>query len=139
MQVVEVFTHCTLMMVSYYASDNAGPPESLAAVNAVFRNVKKIFPRAAVVGSSFDEFATEAVTAAVLDKLPTCSLDWGDQWLTGMSTDPWRLAVFRLLARARASCIAVGECTRGEAAVVNFTRFLVKATEHTQGVQGGLI
>jgi hypothetical protein len=123
-------------LVSYYASDNEGPPISLAAVNAVFKHVKSIFPDATVVGSSFDAFAAEALTAEVLPQLPSSSLDWGDQWLTGMSTDPWRLAVFRLMARARADCIAARECTRDEPALLNFTRFLAKATEHTQGVQG---
>ena len=59
-------------------------------------------------------------------------------WLTGTSTDPRRLAVYRTLARARADCLAAsgGGCgTATDPAIRNFTRFLAKIPEHTQGVQ----
>jgi hypothetical protein len=56
-----------------------------------------------------------------------------------MSTDPRRLAHYRLVARARAQCIATGRkaCARTDPVMRNLTRFLAKISEHTQGVQVG--
>jgi hypothetical protein len=53
-----------------------------------------------------------------------------------MSTDPRRLAVYRELARARRDCIDAGRCSKDDAKIRGFTRFLAKIPEHTQGVQG---
>lgn len=63
--------------------------------------------------------------------------DWGDQWLTGMSTDPYRLAAYRAVMRSRANCIAAGhpECRRHSLVMRNVTRWLAKVSEHTQGAQ----
>ena len=73
-------------LASYFRSDNAGPPDTLAEVKAVVAAVRKIFPNAKVLGSSFDKFAAEALTPSVISALPVFDQDWGDQWLTGMST-----------------------------------------------------
>ena len=127
--------------MSYFATDNAGPPSSPAAVRAIYSKVRGVFPGAATVrASSFDEFAAEALTAEVVSSLPRTSVDWGDQWITGVSTDNKRMAVFREMARARAECIrdAVPECAREHPVMRNFTRWLAKNVEHTQGNAWGV-
>lgn len=43
------------------------------------------------------------------------------------------MAEYRGAARARAACLASGECSRGDAALANFTRLLLKVPEHTWG------
>lgn len=95
-----------MALASYFRSDNAGPPDTLGEIKAVVAAVRKIFPNAKVLGSSFDKFAEEALTPSVISALPVFDLDWGDQWLTGMSTDPYRLAAYRAVMRSRAACVS---------------------------------
>jgi hypothetical protein len=123
-------------LASYYRTDNAGPPITVEEVRAIFAQVRAVFPEASVVrASSFGEFAFEALPADVVAALPSTTLDWGDQWITGMSTDPARLATYREMARARDACVAAQACDPAAAAMRNFSRFLAKNAEHTQGVQ----
>ena len=125
-------------LASYFRSDNAGPPESVAEVQEVIDSVQKLFPNARVVPSSFDRFAEEALPPSVAAQLPVFDSDWGDQWLTGTSTDPRRLATYRAVMRSRAACLAAGrpECAPHSAVMRNVTRWLAKVSEHTQGAQG---
>jgi hypothetical protein len=53
-----------------------------------------------------------------------------------MVNDPGRLATYRALIRARADCMASGACSLRDPVMRNFTRFITKNSEHTQGVQG---
>ncbi len=123
-------------LASYFRTDNAGPPDNTTEVQNVFDQVRRVFPHAtSVVASSFGEFAAQALTPDVVAALPTSSLDWGDQWITGVATDPRRLAEYRVMVRARAQCIGAGRCDPGSPAMRNLTRFLAKNAEHTQGVQ----
>ncbi len=137
-------------LASYYRSDNAGPPQTLAEIRGVFDQVRRIFPNATVRASSISSWAAEALTPAVVAQLPVTTRDWGDAWITGVSTDPWRLAFARSITRARAAHLAAGGLCRASrsamttrfsalsTALANATRFLIKASEHTQGVQGEL-
>lgn len=125
-----------IALASYWRSDNSGPPETALEVKGIFSRLRQEFPGAEIRASSLGEFAADALTEDVVSTLPTTDLDWGDQWLTGMSTDPRRLAVYRELARARRDCISAAICDPTSEGIRNFTRFLAKIPEHTQGVQG---
>ena len=92
----------------------------------------RVFPGAEVVASSHGAFATEALSAAVVAALPEYEFEWGDDWITGLATDPRRLGVYREVVRARAECLRSGVCARGSAALRNMTRYLAKFSEHTQ-------
>lgn len=54
---------------------------------------------------------------------------------TGIGTDPFRLARYREVLRARKDCIASGKCDPASREMQLLTRFLAKGAEHTQGVQ----
>eukprot|EP00756_Hemistasia_phaeocysticola_P025669 Hpha_TRINITY_DN16017_c0_g10::TRINITY_DN16017_c0_g10_i1::g.118061::m.118061 len=123
-------------LATHYGSDNLGPPFTAEGVLSVFKTMRGIFPGATVQGSSHQEFAAAALTPETLAALPISTADWGDQWLTGVSTDPYRLAAFRALSRARNKCVREGGCLAESEVLQNFTRFLAKNVEHTQGVQG---
>ena len=125
-------------LASYFRSDNAGPPSSKGEVMRVMKATQKLFRNAKVVPSSFDAFAEAALPPSVTTALPVFEQDWGDQWLTGVSTDPTRLSVYRAVMRSRATCISAGhpECARHSAVMKNVTRWLAKVSEHTQGAQG---
>lgn len=130
-----IVTSDGIALASYYRSDNAGPPESVAEVDAIFDHLEYTFPHASIEASSFERFAREALTSKVVNALPSTTLDWGDQWITGMSTDPFRLATYREMVRARRDCVNRGDCDPSSPSMRNFTRFIAKNVEHTQGVQ----
>ena len=98
--------------------------------------VQAVFPNATILASSFDKFVAQALIPGVIASLPRTDLDWGDQWITGMSTDNKRMAVFREMIRARAECVRnkVPECASDNPVMRNFTRWVAKNAEHTQGV-----
>jgi hypothetical protein len=124
-----------IALSSYYRSDNTGPPSSYAEVREVFKAAGSVFPGATVQASSFEAFAAEALTPEVVAALPVYEFEWGDKWVTGMSTDPQRLRVYREVVRARADCIQSGACSRQDPSIRNMTRYLAKISEHTQGEQ----
>ena len=97
--------------------------------------VQAIFPKAKLVSSTWDRFVA-ALAPSDIDTLPRYSSEWADQWIAGLSADPKRLASYRATIRARASCIASKACLPHEPVLRNFTRFVAKNVEHTQGVQG---
>lgn len=136
-------------LASYFRSDNTGPPDSLEEIDAVFAAVKKQFPDAAIFGSTFDAFAAE-IEQADLEELEIMTAEWGDPWLGGLMTDPYRIQVYREMLRARDECLArpLGaaadeqlwdlsqghRCNASSVALRNMTRWLSKISEHTQGV-----
>jgi len=123
-------------LASFIGSDNTGPPLSTFEVKRIYNKVRSVFPNAKVFGSTWDAFVAE-IPPAEIAALPVHSSEWGDKWLTGMATDPVRLATYRALMRARASCLESGACHMKDPVMRNFTRFAAKIPEHTQGVDRG--
>jgi hypothetical protein len=122
-------------LMRHFRPDNSGPPDSLAEVQTAFSLARKAFPGAEVVASSQSAFASEALTDEFVEALPEFEMEWGDVWITGMSTDPRRLADYREIVRARAACLETGACVRHSAELKNMSRYLAKPSEHTQGEQ----
>ena len=123
-------------LASYVSADNTGPPASRSEVVRIFGTVRGLFPNATVVGSTWDRFVADLDDADIA-ALPRYSSAWGDPWVAGVSSDPARMAKYRALARARAACVSADRCRLRDPVVRNFTRFLAKNAEHTQGVEGG--
>ena len=132
-----------IALASAVLADNTGPPGSAAEVRKIFNIVRRVFPNATtVVGSTWDRFVAD-ISPAEIATLPRYSSEWGDKWVSGMVSDPGRLATYRALIRARADCmasgavsLASGACSLQDPVMRNFTRFVAKNSEHTQGVQG---
>ena len=125
-----------IALASAVLADNTGPPATATEVQKIFGLVRKVFPNATtVVGSTWDRFV-EQISPAEVATLPRFSAEWGDQWVRGMVNDPGRLAKYRALVRARAECMASRACSLRDPVLRNFTRFVTKNSEHTQGVQG---
>jgi hypothetical protein len=115
----------------WVTGDNSGPPNT-SAVFQVYRIVSRQFPRAQVFASTFDAFVDRL--APVRDRLPVVTQEMGDTWIGGPPADPWKIAAFRLMSRARAGCLESGRCAPDDPALRNFERFLLKAPEHTAGL-----
>jgi len=116
-----------------WRGDNAGPPASVAEVVADFAAIRAEFPGASVFASTLDAF-TELLTPAVTAALPVVETEISDTWLHGAASDPHKSAMMKRASAARAACVgAGGACAAGDPAVANFTRLLLKNTEHTWG------
>jgi len=68
-------------LASYFRSDNAGPPESIGEINAIFDRVEAVFPNATTIrASSFSAFVEEAQHSFQKLKRST-TLDWGTSFV----------------------------------------------------------
>ncbi len=119
-----------LAMAPVWRGDNAGPPGSAQEVLDTFAGLQKLFPNATLVASTFEDFV-DAVEAADLPLPVVDGKEVGDTWAYGVASDPYRLAAARALERVRAAA-APGRAP-GDARFANFTRFLLKWLEHTDG------
>jgi hypothetical protein len=116
-----------------WRGDNAGPPTSVNDVIADFAAIRATFPAAQVFSSTLDNF-TSLLTPAVVSVLPVVDAEIGDTWLHGAASDPHKSAKMKRASSARATCLgAGGACSADDASVANFTRLLLKNTEHTWG------
>lgn len=116
----------------WVTGDNSGPPDPLA-VFQVRRIIAQQYPNAQrIFASDFDAFMAELAT--VRGELPVVDQEIGDSWISGPPSDPWKIAAFRLMSRARAECVGSGRCNPDEPAIADFSRLLLKAPEHTAGL-----
>jgi hypothetical protein len=119
-------------LVFAWRGDNAGPPDSVAEIEADFSTVRTTFPGAVVFSSTFDNF-TSLLTPAVTAALPIVTSELGDTWIHGAGSDPVRLAFFGRASALRSACLAEGECNATDARIRNFTDKILKCGEHTWG------
>ncbi|HEX3527150.1 MAG TPA: DUF5054 domain-containing protein [Thermoanaerobaculia bacterium] len=119
-------------LVSVYGGDNTGYV-TVQDVLQTFAILRSEFPNAKIIPSTFDAF-TEKLLAnqTALDTLPVIDQEIGDTWIYGEAADPWKIAVYREMTRARAEYLAKGGAE--DEAVKRFSRFLLKIPEHTTGI-----
>lgn len=111
--------------------DNRGPPRP-DEVRANYATLRREFPGADVVASSFDAFVAQL--PAVHDRLPVVTGEIGDTWLYGVPSDPHKVRLMRALMRARVRCQRSASCESASAAFADFSRMLLKTGEHTWGM-----
>ncbi|CAE7237749.1 unnamed protein product [Symbiodinium sp. CCMP2592] len=116
-----------------WRGDNSGPAQPQEWTSDL-DTVKREFPGAEVVPSTFDAFIQALEKAAPKLDLPVVTAEIGDTWINGVQSDPLKTMRYRALQRARTECFEAMQCTVQDASVANFTRFLLKIPEHTWGV-----
>lgn len=116
-----------------FRTDNTGPPANISEVMGILNSVKKEYPGAKVLASTFDAFFEEI--QEVREKLPIVSLEVGDTWVYGNPSDPLKMAQYRAIQRAWLKCTSE-RCQGNDPAIQNMTFFLLKAPEHTWGTPG---
>ena len=136
-----------------WRGDNAGPPSSVAEVVQGYNTVRQAFPNATVISSTLDAFVEKLWESK--DSLPVLSQEVGDSWIWGCAQDPTKQQNMRALYRARAAVLnststapaaARPDGAGADAAdadvvdsvddpsIYNFSRQLVKGSEHTWGI-----
>lgn len=148
-----------------WRGDNQGPPDSVGEVVQGYDTVRKAFPNATVISSTLDAFVAKLWESK--DSLPVLSQEVGDSWIWGCAQDPTKQQSMRALYRARAAVInkpsaaaaaAAAASKSNEAPVItttasaarttnvvsdsdlhvyNFSRQLIKGSEHTWGISVG--
>ena len=78
-------------LVVAWASDNRGPP-TIAYVQGVYKDLRKMFPSASVNASTFDAFFARTNEPSVKARLPVVTTEIGDGWLYGVPSDPLKNA-----------------------------------------------
>ena len=110
-------------------SDNRGPHDFGSAM-AIFKAAQSMFPKAKIQASDgFDDFVS--AVWPYRETLPVVTQEIGDTWIQGASSDPLKVAQYRAISRARASCIASGQCDVNADDFQTFDRLLMKVGEHT--------
>ena len=123
-------------LVYVFKPDNQGPP-SADEVREVIKCTALLFPRGArLIGSTFDAFVENLLASGKESSLPVLTAEIGDTWIFGAAADPRRQKLARLMMRARSECVRGGACDASDVAIANFSRFLLKTTEHTFGLHG---
>eukprot|EP01051_Picozoa_sp_SAG22_P009844 SAG22_NODE_850_length_6855_cov_13.560391_3_plen_1538_part_00 len=98
-----------------------------AGIQADHQILQRLFPRAKIVGSTFDAFLDVLhESPAGLQSLPVVTEEIGDTWVFGLASDPFKLAAVRAIGRERARYLAMGGDQR-DPRYLNFSRLFAKA------------
>ena len=127
---------CCLFLPSFFVLVQG--PKTPEGILTDLAFIRQQFPGCRVRVASFDDYVTplfEAVQRGDVD-LPVVTAEMGDTWIYGASSDPPKMAKYRALLRLRTACERSADCDHSSAAYRNFSRFFMKAAEHTWGDWG---
>ena len=132
---------CSEALVYDWRGDNTGPPDTILEVLATWKKVQSWWPHAEVVASDLDAF-TAAAAPHAYSTLPVVTKELGDTWVMGVPSDPLKVAQMRAMDRNLISWPHASDGSeqqqqqqqQQDPALVNFSRYWVKNSEHTWGV-----
>jgi hypothetical protein len=116
----------------FFKNDNDGPPD-VAETQGAYAALRRAFPNATVVASTFEAFVTAALQSGATANLPVVAGELGDTWIHIAGADPLRAAQTRAILAERTACEATGACSLEDPRYYNFSRLFLKAFEHTFG------
>ena len=110
--------------------DNSGPhpPDEVAQIYA---DLHRRFPNAEIVATSLTEIANAIEPHRA--NLPVITQEIGDTWITGVASDPLKIARYLEVSRLRQSWIAQGKLKSGDATDIALLRGTLLEIEHTWG------
>lgn len=118
-------------IVVNFTGDNHGP-HSYEAVKGIYAGLRKRYPKARLIASSFNEIAQELMTQK--ETLPLVTSEIGDTWIYGYGGAPIRMAKFRALSALYSKWLREKKIDRNSDEALNFAVELGLIAEHTQGV-----
>lgn len=114
-----------------FTGDNHGP-HSYERVKAIYASLRKRYPNARLVPTSFNEIAEELIL--MKDRLPVVTSEIGDTWIYGYGSAPIRMAKFRALSELYSQWLHDKRIDKQSDEALNFAIELGLIAEHTQGV-----
>ena len=129
-------------LIYAFKDDNKGP-HNVTEAQHVIDCVRSLIPgggggKPRVFGSTFDAFVAAVMASPTARAaLPVVTQEIGDTWIFGAQADPRKTKALRIMMRQRTACLrapAAARCNASDPAFTNFTRFLLKPTEHTFGL-----
>ena len=110
--------------------DNHGP-HSIKEIREIFAGLRKRFPNARVTAASLTDIAN--AVEPYRERLPIVTQEIGDTWISGVPSDPLKVARYLELARLRSEWIRDHKLQVGDATDRAFLSSLLLAPEHTWG------
>jgi len=124
---------CDTVLIYAWRGDNQGPPGSAKEVQGNWETIRQWFPNATTIkGSTFEAFLEDAKPH--FDQLWDMKGEAADTWMFGIGSDPWKVAIARIIYRQRQACINSNQCDGSDRRFANFSRLAVKNMEHTWGL-----
>lgn len=114
-----------------FTGDNHGP-HNYEQVKKIYADLRRRYPKAELVGASFNEVARELT--AIKEKLPVVTSEIGDTWIYGYGSAPIRMAKFRKLSSLYSQWLQKRKIDRNSDEALNFAIELGLIAEHTQGL-----
>ncbi|KAJ3064950.1 hypothetical protein HK102_008066, partial [Quaeritorhiza haematococci] len=122
---------CPYGLFFAWNGDNGGG-HSPELVERVLDGVKERFGNKTVVQSVDLESVVDAFEEC-RGVMEVVEGEAGDTWIHGVASDPLKALTTRFLTRLRTTCLSAPTCDSTSPSFHNFSRFLLKAAEHTWG------
>ncbi len=110
--------------------DNSGP-HTMEEVRGIYSGLRKQFPNAQVTAASLTDIAN--AVEPYRERLPVVTQEIGDTWISGVSSDPLKVARYLEMARLRRQWIQSRNFEEGDAADRAFLGSFLLEVEHTWG------
>jgi hypothetical protein len=110
--------------------DNSGP-HKLEEIHRIYSRLRTQFPHAQVTAASLTDIAN--AVEPFREHLPVVTQEIADTWISGVPSDPLKVARYMELARLRSEWVASGKFKVGDATDRAFLASFLLETEHTWG------
>jgi hypothetical protein len=110
--------------------DNSGP-HTIKEIRGIYSGLRKQFPNAQVTASSLTDIANAVYPYR--ERLPVVTQEIGDTWISGVPSDPLKVARYLEVARLRSQWIKSGKFEEGDATDRAFLSGFLLEVEHTWG------
>ena len=110
--------------------DNSGP-HTLDEIHKIYATLRKQFPNAHVTAASLTDIAN--AVEPYRGRLPVVTQEIGDTWISGVPSDPLKVARYLEVARLRSQWIGSGKFQEGDATDRALLSGLLLDAEHTWG------
>jgi hypothetical protein len=110
--------------------DNSGP-HTLEEIRGIYSGLRKQFPNAQMTAANLTDIAS--AVEPYREGLPVVTQEIGDTWISGVPSDPLKVARYLEVARLRSQWIKSGKFQEGDAIDRAFLSGFLLDVEHTWG------
>jgi hypothetical protein len=110
--------------------DNSGP-HTMEEIHRIYSRLRNRFPSAQISAANLTDIAN--AVDPLREGLPVVTQEIADTWISGVPSDPLKVARYLEIARLRREWIASGKFQEGDATDRAFLAGVLLETEHTWG------